>query len=125
MMPNLYVYGAAVVLTLLLFGGVYWKGHSDASDSCDARVTALLAESSARERIAQQHAIDASTQLEVARAKVQVRYKTITKDVERIVERPVYRSVCFDADGVRLANTALTGTPAASRLPADALPHPH
>jgi hypothetical protein len=121
-MPNLYVYGAAVVLTLLLLGGVYAKGRSDASANCDTRVTALLVESQIRERNAQQQAIDASQQLEEARAHTQIRYKTITKEVERIVERGGYRAVCFDADGVRLANTALAGSSTPPGEPVNRVP---
>lgn len=111
--PQLYLYGLAVLLTLGLLGGVYAKGRSDANANCDERVTALLAESLERERHAQQRAINATTQLEAARGRTEVKYRTITKEVERVVERPVYSTVCFDVDGVRLANAALAGSSSA------------
>lgn len=48
-------------------------------------------------------------------AKAKVVYRTITQTVDKIVERPVYRNVCLDDDGLRSANAALSGaiTPAA------------
>jgi uncharacterized protein YcfJ len=36
-------------------------------------------------------------------------YKTITRRVERIVERPVYRAACFDADGLQQLRAAIAG----------------
>lgn len=56
--------------------------------------------------------------------KVQIRteFKTIIQEVERVVEKPVYRdTVCFDDDGLRLIAAALGGSAAASE-PATALP---
>ena len=41
-------------------------------------------------------------------------YRTITKTVEKIIDRPVYRDVCGDADGLRSINEALAGTAAKS-----------
>jgi hypothetical protein len=36
--------------------------------------------------------------------------KTIIREVEKVVERPVYRNVCIDDLGVSIANEALSGT---------------
>lgn len=49
----------------------------------------------------------ASQNLEKGNAKDRIRYRTITKTVDRYIDRPVYRNVCFDADGLRDANAAL------------------
>lgn len=44
------------------------------------------------------------------KAKERVRYVTIEKEVEKIVDRPIYVTTqCFDDDGVRLLNEAITG----------------
>lgn len=55
--------------------------------------------------------------------KVQIRteFLTITQEVERVVEKPVYRDVCFDDDGLRLIRAAL-GRGAAASEPASTLP---
>lgn len=53
---------------------------------------------------------EASTKLEVKNAATKVIYKTITKSVDKYIDRPTYRNPCLDADGLRDANAALTGT---------------
>lgn len=60
-------------------------------------------------------AVAAAVGLEAGNAKAKVVYRTITKSVDRYIDRPVYRNVCFDDDGLRDANAALVGafTPAA------------
>ena len=44
------------------------------------------------------------------RVQTQIVYKTITKYVDRIIDRPVYSNVCFDNDGVQLYNDSIEGT---------------
>ncbi|MHB0965554.1 MAG: hypothetical protein ACYC36_03780 [Bellilinea sp.] len=51
----------------------------------------------------------ASTKLEVGNAESKIVFKTITKRVDKYIDRPVYRNICFDADGLRDANAALIG----------------
>lgn len=51
-----------------------------------------------------------SLELEDERRKNKVVYRTITKEVEKIIDRPIYSNQCFDDDGVRLYNDALKGT---------------
>lgn len=58
---------------------------------------------------ADQHA----QELEKARAQREIVYRTITKQVDKIVDRPVYRNVCLDDDGLRVINDALRGEAAA------------
>ena len=38
---------------------------------------------------------------------------TIIREQIKVVDRPVYRNVCLDGDGVRIANAAKNGTSAA------------
>ena len=49
-------------------------------------------------------------ELEAERAKSKIVYKTVTRQVDKIIDRPVYRNVCLDADGLRDANAALSGS---------------
>jgi hypothetical protein len=110
------VYLVYMLLAVLGLGGVYLKGRIDGRSVCDDRIAVIQAESVERERAAQSRAIEASKELEAARGRTEVKYRTITKEVERVVERPSYSSVCLDADGLRLANQALR--PAAPGEPA-------
>lgn len=61
---------------------------------------------------------------ERAKADRKVVYETITKTVDRIVDRPVYRNVCIDDDGLRQINAALAGKRADSSQPVAAVPAP-
>jgi len=49
-------------------------------------------------------------------------YQTITETVDRIVEKPVYRSVCLDNDGLRALNDAIRGVAPDPGEPAPAVP---
>ena len=58
----------------------------------------------------------ASTQFEAKQNEAKTEFRTIYRDVEKIVYRPVYSNICFDADGLQLItkatqNTITTGKP--------------
>lgn len=99
-----YLYTAAVisaVAAFLIYGQAqYKKGHAAAT----AKISAELAET-AKKQAAQQHAADAAYQETKAKQQQQERVQYV--EVEKIIERPVYRNVCFDADGVRELNKAI------------------
>lgn len=57
------------------------------------------------------------------RAEIHTRFVTITEEVERVVEKPVYRDVCLDADGLRVLTDAIGGADPAGQ-PARAVPGP-
>lgn len=59
----------------------------------------------------------AAKELEAERAKRKVVYRTITQTVDKIVDRPVYRNVCMDPDGLQCVNAALRGEDAAGCKP--------
>lgn len=46
---------------------------------------------------------------ELLRTKRQENARTITKEVERIIEKPSYDGDCMDSDGLRWANEAIRG----------------
>ena len=58
---------------------------------------------------------------EADREQARVEFQIITREVERVVEKPVYRNVCLDADGLRLIERA-TRAGAATGEPGDAVP---
>ena len=60
---------------------------------------------------------------EADKAKIRTEFLTITEEVERVVEKPVYRNICFNADGLRLI-AAATGRSEGAGEPAPALPGP-
>lgn len=109
-------------LAALLFVAGLWTGWRLASTSYQSDIikeqnaTADLLAAAARQANAQ------AEELEQARAKREIIYRTITKTVDRIIDRPVYHTDCLDDDGLRIANEALTGTPAAAGQHDAALP---
>jgi hypothetical protein len=101
-----------------------WASHAVTHNAwMAAEADRLVAENAARDAEAKKQA-DASTRLEEKKEAIHVQTRTITKYVDRVVERPVYRSDCIDDDGVRLINSALTGAPAAAGQPDGAVPGP-
>ena len=51
----------------------------------------------------------ASMDLGGDRAKTEIVYRTTTKFIDRVVDRPVYRNLCMDDDGLRYLNCAIRG----------------
>lgn len=52
---------------------------------------------------------DKATILENKLSELKTNEKTIIREREKIVDRPVYRNECIDADGLRLIESARTG----------------
>ena len=54
-----------------------------------------------------------TTAHEADRAKLRTQFITVTKVAERVIlEKPFYRNVCMNDDGLRILATAITGQPA-------------
>jgi hypothetical protein len=81
-------------------------------------------ESAAKEQARRADRIDvAATGHERDKDGIRTEFITITEEVERVVEKPVYRDVCLDADGLRVLSDAIRGTDPAGQ-PAGAVPGP-
>lgn len=101
----------AAVILVALCGG-FWAGHTVTHNAWEAAEAESL-QVAEKARDAQEQKITAiSAELEQAKAKRDVVYKTITKTVDRIVADPSYNRVCLDPSGLSAANAAL-GFPAA------------
>ena len=59
---------------------------------------------------------------EVQKEKIRVEYQQIFTEVERVVEKPVYRNVCLD--GLRQLERAIGAAGSAPGKPAPAVPEP-
>ncbi len=49
----------------------------------------------------------ASADYETLKSEQRVQVETITREVQKIIERPVYRNDCFDSDGVQQLNSLI------------------
>jgi hypothetical protein len=111
-----------LALALVIFAaggaaGIKWHAGVDAQRELAAH------EALAKETQRKLAGIDkAAAGHEADKSQIQTQIKTITKEVERVVEKPVYRdTVCFDDDGLRLIRAALRPAATASE-PAPAMP---
>lgn len=110
------------LIALAILGALAGIGHSIYSSGFDA--AKLECEEAAKRQREEEAAKGnaASTSLEVGNAKAKVVYRIITKNVDKYIDRPVYRNICFDADGLRDANAALVGALAPAGEPDKPLP---
>jgi hypothetical protein len=125
-LPALRPYLMLIAAAAAFAAGV-WIGHGMTAASYQkdviaeqiARIAAIKQAADAVQAAAvaaNQHA----EQLEKARAQREIVYRTITKQVDKIVDRPVYRNVCLDDDGLRVINDALRGEAASDTSQPDA-----
>lgn len=84
-----------------------------AETTCQDKIKKKLKPYIDAEKEAQEKANQAGEQYEESKEVERVKTETITREVQKIVERPVYiHTNCFDDDGVRLINEASnTGKP--------------
>ncbi len=50
-----------------------------------------------------------SSDYEAAKSEQRVQVETVTREVQKIIDRPVYLNHCFDDDGVSAINSLITG----------------
>jgi Tfp pilus assembly major pilin PilA len=115
------VYGLIALAILGVLSGIAWKIYSAGQTAKQVEWGKAAAQQTRKETAQSTHA---ATQLEAKNAESKVVYKTITRTVDKYIDRPVYRTECFDADGLRDANAALNGQAAAPPKPDYSMPRP-
>lgn len=109
---------------LAIIGSLTWIA-AKIKESGRAEIRLEWAEANRLQREAEaKKSAEAATKLETGNVKAKVVYREITKTVDKYIDRPVYRNVCFDADGLRDANAALRGPSAPAAKPDKPLPKP-
>lgn len=95
---------AAVAACLLVFAGWYFRGLlEDSRDLAELQgAQAAIEASMARES-------SIASALETRLADLKANERVIEREKIKVVDRPVYRADCLDADGVRLVNAAKDG----------------
>jgi len=116
----LYTHAAAAIAGAVIAGAVAWNVNGWRHEAKEAeRLAAQIEHARMNERAADQGAAGH----EADKARIRTQYITLTEEVERVVQKPVYRDVCLDDDGLRILAGAITGQPAAGQ-PAPAVPRP-
>lgn len=104
-----------VIGVLLALIGSFMYGQRVGRDRCEAAY-AQQAEAARKEQAQRDRAAQAQdTAGAAANVERETIVREITREVPKIIDRPVYRNVCVDADGVRLIERAVdaaNGTPA-------------
>ena len=106
-----------IIILLLIYG--FWKTwqHNDAvgdlrkaRSACETTVKIEIEKAvkpyKDAEKLAAEKAQRAGEQYEQVKESERVKTETITRTVQKIVERPIYINNCFDADGVSAVNSA-------------------
>jgi len=107
---------ALIIIFLIYSIFQTWQSNSLASDlnnaeiACEAKVqkevTKAIKPYKEAEEAAKDKAQKASEDYEQTKETERVKTETITRTVQKIVERPIYINTCLDDDGVRLINEA-------------------
>lgn len=105
----LYTYAATLIVGLAVGFGGAWQTQNWRYGAIEAKRLSALVEAEKKRDWA---SYDAATTFEKGRARVETVFQTITETVETIVDRPIYRNVCFDDSGLQAIRdaTAETGT---------------
>lgn len=106
--------GLGIGVLLALIGAFFYGQHVGAQRCEAAHLKAAAVTQEKREKqIGQAQTQDAkAAEADVQRETI---VREITREVPKVIDRPVYRNVCIDADGVRLIGRAVEaangGTP--------------
>ena len=101
--PRLIAAGVALVLA---FGTGWWlrglQVKAAMVKQTQAQAQADVRQAERTSTAVQQHA--------KVKTETEIRYVTVTREVEKLVERPVYLERCMDDDGLRVLNGQILGT---------------
>lgn len=102
---------AALLAATLAFGSGWkvrdWKAGADRTADIEQRNRDALRRA--------EHVDQAAVGYEVKREAGQQRQRVIIQEVERVIEKPIYRNVCLDDDGLRAVAAALGASAPTSR----------
>ena len=97
---------AAGVALALTFGAGWWlrglQVKAATVDQTKVQAQADVQQAQRTSTAVQQHA--------KVKTETEIRYVTVTREVEKLVERPVYLERCMDDDGLRVLNGQILGT---------------
>lgn len=107
-------YGVAIaILSFLWLGQIAYTNHlsgkiQDAESKCQAKIQ-KIEQQHLKALAEKQNAINqVSADYEKAKSEQRVQVETVTREVQKIIDRPVYQQHCFDDDGVSAINSLIT-----------------
>lgn len=110
---KLAIFAAAIALGPAFGAGWWLRGLQVKAATVDQ--TKAQAQADVRQAQRTSEAVQAHAK---AKTETEIRYVTVTREVEKLVERPVYLERCLDDDGLRALNAQILGTDAPGAGPA-------
>lgn len=100
----MYAYAAVAIAAAIAASAATWRIQEWRFDS-----ERLAATENAREveRMRRQAANTGAAKHEADKAQIRTVFKTITQEVERIVEKPIYRDICLDDEGLSILRKSI------------------
>ena len=120
-MPTLLIYGLMALAALGMLGGIGYEVRQGGYDAANAECLQAGVAQAKREKELSDFAAKA---LADERAKRKVVIQVRTQYVDKILEKPVYRNVCFDDPGLSCLNAAINGKDSAGCKPDATVPAP-
>lgn len=103
----IYTHAAAVIAGLAIGFAGAWQTQNWRHGAIEAKRLSAQVEA---EKKRDKSSYDASVNFEKGKERVRTVFETIEIKVTEIVDRPVYRNICVDADGLSLLNNAIAET---------------
>jgi len=103
---------AIAVLSFICIGQLAYTNHlagnlKKAETQCQQKIQKLKDDQQKELAKAQDKANQASADYEKLKSEQRVKNEVVIKEVQKIIDRPVYRNVCIDDDGVRQLNSLI------------------
>ena len=104
---------AIAVLSFICSGQLADTNHLSkklrvASEQCNAKIQ-VIEQKHLKALAEKQNAINqVSADYEKAKSEQRIKVETVTREVQKIIDRPVYQQFCFDDDGVSAINSLIT-----------------
>lgn len=103
---------AIAVFIFLYMGQIAYTNHlagklKVAESKCTAKIQKIK-QANLKALAAKQNEINkVSADYETLKSEQRVQVETVTREVQKIIERPVYSNNCFDADGLQQLNSLI------------------
>ncbi len=107
MIPGLYTYAATAIVAVAIGFTGGWKTQGWRWDAADKQ---RIEQETIDLRRITEHARQASGTYEDKRTANEIRYRTTTVVLEKVIDRPVYLAACLEPDGLRALNQQISRT---------------
>ena len=117
-MPLLYLmwnnkrWSLIIALCIMFFCQLFYTNHLSkklrvASEQCTAKIQ-KIEQKHIKALAEKQNTINqVSADYEKAKSEQRIKVETVTREVQKIIDRPVYQQFCFDDDGVSAVNSLI------------------